>query len=78
MLADPNVRVYALTTGPRWPDVSGNVLATGSRAELTGDTRRGWLAARPRTNERSPRHGNSTPPRPTGLHVAAAVGDGAR
>ena len=25
LLADPSVPVYALTTGPRWPDVSGNV-----------------------------------------------------
>ena len=32
LLADPHVQVYALTTGPRWPDVSGNVCATGTRA----------------------------------------------
>ena len=24
LLADPSIPVYALTTGPRWPDVSGN------------------------------------------------------
>ena len=32
LLADPSVPVFALTTGPRWPDVSGNSQATGTRA----------------------------------------------
>ena len=36
LLADPAVAVYALTTGPRWPDVSGNVVGTGTRAVTTG------------------------------------------
>ena len=47
VLADPAVPVYALTTGPRWPDVSGNVLATGTRAVTTGDarSRRGCIDA---------------------------------
>ncbi|MGB3356990.1 MAG: 2-succinyl-5-enolpyruvyl-6-hydroxy-3-cyclohexene-1-carboxylic-acid synthase, partial [Mycobacterium sp.] len=31
LLADPSVPVFALTTGPRWPDVSGNSQATGTR-----------------------------------------------
>ncbi|MBD0020624.1 2-succinyl-5-enolpyruvyl-6-hydroxy-3-cyclohexene-1-carboxylic-acid synthase [Gordonia pseudamarae] len=43
LLADPDVRVYALTTGPRWPDVSGNVYATGTRAEVTGAPGETWL-----------------------------------
>lgn len=43
LLADPGVRVYALTTGPRWPDVSGNVYATGTRVEPTGEPREDWL-----------------------------------
>ena len=36
LLADPKVPVYALTTGPRWPDVSGNSQATGTRAVTSG------------------------------------------
>ncbi|GAB89109.1 2-succinyl-5-enolpyruvyl-6-hydroxy-3-cyclohexene-1-carboxylic-acid synthase [Gordonia rhizosphera] len=43
LLADPKVRVYALTTGPRWPDVSGNVYATGTRVEPLGEPREEWL-----------------------------------
>ncbi|GAC67951.1 2-succinyl-5-enolpyruvyl-6-hydroxy-3-cyclohexene-1-carboxylic-acid synthase [Gordonia soli] len=43
LLADPDVRVYALTTGPRWPDVSGNVYATGTRVEVSGEPREDWL-----------------------------------
>ena len=44
LLADPSVAVYALTTGPRWPDVSGNVLATGTRAVVTGEPDPAWIA----------------------------------
>ncbi|MDP0880675.1 hypothetical protein, partial [Klebsiella variicola] len=44
VLADPSVDVYALTTGPRWPDVSGNVLATGTRAVVTGTPDPAWIA----------------------------------
>ena len=40
LLADPSLPVYALTTGPRWPDVSGNVLATGTRVPGTDNTPR--------------------------------------
>ncbi|MGB3304208.1 MAG: 2-succinyl-5-enolpyruvyl-6-hydroxy-3-cyclohexene-1-carboxylic-acid synthase [Gordonia sp. (in: high G+C Gram-positive bacteria)] len=43
LLADPAVDVYALTTGPRWPDVSGNVCATGTRAIATNDPTPDWL-----------------------------------
>ncbi|HEY9264154.1 MAG TPA: 2-succinyl-5-enolpyruvyl-6-hydroxy-3-cyclohexene-1-carboxylic-acid synthase, partial [Mycobacterium sp.] len=43
LLADPSVPVYALTTGPRWPDVSGNSQATGTRAVTTGTPDPGWL-----------------------------------
>ncbi|MFT4088138.1 MAG: 2-succinyl-5-enolpyruvyl-6-hydroxy-3-cyclohexene-1-carboxylic-acid synthase [Gordonia sp. (in: high G+C Gram-positive bacteria)] len=42
LLADPEVRVYALTTGPRWPDVSGNVYATGTRALPQGAPSPEW------------------------------------
>ncbi|WP_249262735.1 2-succinyl-5-enolpyruvyl-6-hydroxy-3-cyclohexene-1-carboxylic-acid synthase, partial [Mycobacterium bohemicum] len=43
LLADPQVPVYALTTGPRWPDVSGNCQATGTRAVTTGAPNPAWL-----------------------------------
>lgn len=43
LLADPTVDVFALTTGPRWPDVSGNVRATGTRAVATAAPRQAWL-----------------------------------
>src|SRR5208282_1374577 len=43
LLADPSVPVYALTTGPRWPDVSCNSRATGTRAATTGEPTSAWL-----------------------------------
>ena len=43
LLADPSVPVYALTTGPRWPDVSGNSQATGTRAVTAGEPNPAWL-----------------------------------
>ena len=43
LLADPSVPVYALTTGPRWPDVSGNSAATGTRAVTTGAPNPAWI-----------------------------------
>jgi 2-succinyl-5-enolpyruvyl-6-hydroxy-3-cyclohexene-1-carboxylate synthase len=43
LLADPSVPVLALTTGPRWPDVSGNSLATGTRAVTRGAPDEAWL-----------------------------------
>lgn len=44
LLADPAVNVVALTTGPRWPDVSGNIAATGTRPLVSGAPRADWLA----------------------------------
>ncbi|MCM6774919.1 2-succinyl-5-enolpyruvyl-6-hydroxy-3-cyclohexene-1-carboxylic-acid synthase [Nocardia sp. CDC159] len=81
LLADPEVTVYALTTGPRWPDVSGNVVGTGTRAITTGAPRPEWLAhcravdamACGVVRESLARH-----PKPTGLHVAAVVMDALR
>ena len=43
LLADPDIPVYALTTGPRWPDVSGNSTATGTRADISGAPDPQWL-----------------------------------
>ncbi|GAA5044388.1 2-succinyl-5-enolpyruvyl-6-hydroxy-3-cyclohexene-1-carboxylic-acid synthase [Nocardia callitridis] len=81
VLADPDVTVFALTTGPRWPDVSGNVVATGTRAVITGAPRAQWLQdCRERdtkacqvVRDELDRH-----PKPTGLHVAAVVMDALR
>ncbi|ARV84219.1 2-succinyl-5-enolpyruvyl-6-hydroxy-3-cyclohexene-1-carboxylic-acid synthase [Mycobacterium intracellulare] len=81
LLADPQVPVYALTTGPRWPDVSGNSQATGTRAVTTGAPNPAWLHRCVQTN----RHANdavrgqlAAHPLTTGLHVAAAVADALR
>ncbi|WP_204079447.1 2-succinyl-5-enolpyruvyl-6-hydroxy-3-cyclohexene-1-carboxylic-acid synthase [Mycobacterium riyadhense] len=81
LLADPKVPVYALTTGPRWPDVSGNSQATGTRAVTTGSPNPAWLHRCADLN----RHANQAVrgqlrahPLTTGLHVAAAVADALR
>ncbi len=81
LLADPQVPVYALTTGPRWPDVSGNSQATGTRAVITGTPHPAWLHRCAEMN----RHANEAVrgqlkahPLTTGLHVAAAVADALR
>ena len=81
LLADPSVPVYALTTGPRWPDVSGNSQATGTRAVTTGEPNPAWLKRCDAVN----RHANEAVrsqlkahPLTTGLHVAAAVADAVR
>ncbi|MGD1281034.1 2-succinyl-5-enolpyruvyl-6-hydroxy-3-cyclohexene-1-carboxylic-acid synthase [Mycobacterium seoulense] len=81
LLADPQVPVYALTTGPRWPDVSGNSQATGTRAVTTGTPNPAWLKRCAEVN----RHANEAVrgqleahPLTTGLHVAAAVADALR
>ncbi|BBZ73415.1 2-succinyl-5-enolpyruvyl-6-hydroxy-3-cyclohexene-1-carboxylic-acid synthase [Mycobacterium paraseoulense] len=81
LLADPQVPVYALTTGPRWPDVSGNSAATGTRAVTTGAPNPAWLKRCADVN----RHANEAVrgqleahPLTTGLHVAAAVADALR
>lgn len=76
LLADPNVRVYALTTGPRWPDVSGNVLATGSRAEVVGDADEVWLKTCAEAHQRAVNAVDlelDATEVVTGLHVAKVV-----
>jgi 2-succinyl-5-enolpyruvyl-6-hydroxy-3-cyclohexene-1-carboxylate synthase len=76
LLADSAIPVYALTTGPRWPDVSGNCLATGTRADTVGAPDPAWLHrcaqadSRARDVVRTQLAGH---PLTTGLHVAAAV-----
>jgi 2-succinyl-5-enolpyruvyl-6-hydroxy-3-cyclohexene-1-carboxylate synthase len=81
VLADPNVTVYALTAGPRWPDVSGNVVGTGTRAIVTGAPRHEWLAHCRKLNAKATevvRAELAVYPKPTGLHVAAVVMDSLR
>ncbi|EGD55327.1 2-succinyl-5-enolpyruvyl-6-hydroxy-3-cyclohexene-1-carboxylic-acid synthase [Gordonia neofelifaecis] len=76
LLADPSVEVFALTTGPRWPDVSGNVFATGTRAVATGDPQQRWLdeAARMHASvETAVAAELSDSHETTGLHVARTV-----
>jgi 2-succinyl-5-enolpyruvyl-6-hydroxy-3-cyclohexene-1-carboxylate synthase len=79
LLADSHLPVYALTTGPRWPDVSGNSQATGTRAITTGEPDPAWLRRCAEANARA-EHAVRTQLREhhltTGLHVAAAVADG--
>ena len=81
LLADPSVPVYALTTGPRWPDVSGNSQATGTRAVTTGEPNPAWLrrcaALNVQAND-AVRGQLEAHPLTTGLHVAAAVADALR
>ncbi|MEZ0362729.1 2-succinyl-5-enolpyruvyl-6-hydroxy-3-cyclohexene-1-carboxylic-acid synthase [Mycobacterium sp. pUA109] len=81
LLADPAVPVYALTTGPRWPDVSGNSQATGTRAVTTGDPNPAWLQRCAELNRHAVaavRGQLAAHPLTTGLHVAAAVADALR
>ena len=81
LLADPNVPVYALTTGPRWPDVSGNSQATGTRAVTTGTPNPSWLRRCAEMNQHAVeavRGQLEAHPLTTGLHVAAAVADALR
>ncbi|MAU81484.1 MAG: 2-succinyl-5-enolpyruvyl-6-hydroxy-3-cyclohexene-1-carboxylic-acid synthase [Gordonia sp.] len=80
LLADPNVTVYALTTGPRWPDVSGNVYATGTRVQPTGEPREEWLKECADVQERVLGAVDAEldgmlddPAATTGLHVARVV-----
>lgn len=78
LLADPQVPVFALTTGPRWPDVSGNSQATGTRAVTTGAPNPAWLQRCAETNRHAlaaVRGQLAAHPLTTGLHVAAAVAD---
>jgi 2-succinyl-5-enolpyruvyl-6-hydroxy-3-cyclohexene-1-carboxylate synthase len=81
LLADPKVPVYALTTGPRWPDVSGNSQATGTRAVTTGTPNPAWLHRCAEMNRQAVaavRGQLAAHPLTTGLHVAAAVADALR
>ncbi len=76
LLADPKVPVFALTTGPRWPDVSGNSQATGTRAVTTGAPSPAWLHRCAEVNAHAiaaVRSQLAAHPLTTGLHVAAAV-----
>lgn len=76
LLADPDVPVYALTTGPRWPDVSGNSMATGTRAETSGAPDPDWLRRCAEADARVSAAVDeqlAAHPLTTGLHVAAAV-----
>ena len=81
LLADPAVPVFALTTGPRWPDVSGNSAATGTRAVTTGEPDPAWLERCAEVNRHAVdavRAQLEAHPLKTGLHVAAAVADAVR
>jgi 2-succinyl-5-enolpyruvyl-6-hydroxy-3-cyclohexene-1-carboxylate synthase len=81
LLADPSVPVYALTTGPRWPDVSGNSQATGTRAVTSGEPNPAWLSRCAELNRHAVaavREQLAAHPLTTGLHVAAAVADALR
>jgi 2-succinyl-5-enolpyruvyl-6-hydroxy-3-cyclohexene-1-carboxylate synthase len=76
LLADPDVQVYAVTTGPRWPDVSGNVYATGTRVEAVGEPREEWLKECEQIHQRTLGAVDAeldAGGAPTGLHVARAV-----
>lgn len=79
VLADPAVAVSAITSGPRWPDVSGNSQATGTRAETKGEPSEGWLRRCAEANRRAVSAVHATlreHSTTTGLHVAAAVASG--
>jgi 2-succinyl-5-enolpyruvyl-6-hydroxy-3-cyclohexene-1-carboxylate synthase len=81
LLADSSVPVFALTTGPRWPDVSGNSQATGTRAVTSGEPNPAWLRRCAEVNTRTidaVRGQLKAHPLTTGLHVAAAVADALR
>ncbi len=81
LLADPSVPVFALTTGPRWPDVSGNSQATGTRAVTTGEPNPAWLRRCAEVHRHAVdavRGQLAAHPLTTGLHVAAAVADALR
>ncbi|WP_078314484.1 2-succinyl-5-enolpyruvyl-6-hydroxy-3-cyclohexene-1-carboxylic-acid synthase [Mycobacterium sp. D16Q16] len=76
LLADNRIPVYALTTGPRWPDVSGNSQATGTRAVISGEPDAAWLHRCAHAHQKAldaVRGQLDTHPLTTGLHVAARV-----
>ena len=78
LLADPSVPVFALTTGPRWPDVSGNSQATGTRAVTSGAPDAGLAA--PLRGGQPPRRRRGARParRPSVDHRSARGGGGRR
>jgi 2-succinyl-5-enolpyruvyl-6-hydroxy-3-cyclohexene-1-carboxylate synthase len=81
LLADSSVPVFALTTGPRWPDVSGNSQATGTRAVTSGTPDPEWLKRCAAANAKAVetvRAQLAAHPLTTGLHVAAAIAKGLR
>ena len=81
LLADPSVPVFALTTGPRWPDVSGNSQATGTRAVTSGAPTADWIRRCAAVNSHAVtavRDQLAAHPLTTGLHVAAAVAEAVR
>ena len=81
LLAEASVPVFALTTGPRWPDVSGNSAATGTRAVTSGTPDPAWLKRCAEVNQHAVdavRAQLEAHPLKTGLHVAAAVADALR
>ena len=81
LLADSSVPVFALTTGPRWPDVSGNSQATGTRAVTSGTPDPAWLKRCAEANAKAVetvRAQLAAHPLTTGLHVAAAIAKGLR
>ena len=76
LLADSAVPVIALTTGPRWPDVSGNSQATGTRAVTSGAADPDWLRRCAEANGKAVeavRAQLAAHPLTTGLHVAEVV-----
>lgn len=76
LLADSDIPVYALTTGPRWPDVSGNSQATGTRATVSGAPDPAWLqrCATAHVKALEAVHNQlESHSLTTGLHVAARV-----
>lgn len=81
LLADPTILAYSLTSGPRWPDVSGNTQATGTRAQTRGAPDPEWLRRCAELNDRAMRAVRdqlAAHPSTTGLHVAAALADAVR
>ncbi|GJF12329.1 2-succinyl-5-enolpyruvyl-6-hydroxy-3-cyclohexene- 1-carboxylate synthase [Mycolicibacterium cyprinidarum] len=81
LLADASVPVFALTTGPRWPDVSGNSQATGTRAVTSGAPSAEWLRRCAQASSHAVtavREQLAAHSLTTGLHVAAAVADAVR
>lgn len=81
LLRDPSVTVYSLTPNPLWPDVSGTVMAAGTRVAPVGTPHPDWLRRCEVIGRRAHRVVRAELNRhcgSTGLHVAAAVMDALR